>query len=330
MLHPTNSIYAVDSNKFLIDWARETINREAEALKILAESANVAIAEVVQAMLSCQGRVVLTGMGKSGHIGRKIASTLASTGTPAIFVHPAEASHGDLGMIEKRDIVIAISKSGESPELADVLTYCRRFSIPIVAITANAKSTLGQASNYTLLLPGVKEACPHDLAPTTSTTMVLALGDALAISCLKARDFRSSQFRDFHPGGKLGQKLTRVRDVMNTGELMPICSIGSPMSAAIMEMTRGRFGCVGIVDKKGKLCGIFTDGDLRRHFTAANVNKPIEALMTRNPHRIGPEALLADVSRYFREQRIPSIFACVDEKPVGIIHMHDLLQRGFE
>jgi len=313
----------------LTDWIREVIIQEAEALYILSNTINTSLAGAVQKILDCEGRVILTGMGKSGHIARKIAATLASTGTPSMFVHPAEASHGDLGMIERRDLVIAISKSGESPELFDLLTYCRRFAITVVAITANAKSSLGQSSNHVLTLPGVNEACPHGLAPTTSTAMVLALGDALAIACLKARDFGISQFREFHPGGKLGQKLSRARDIMNTGELLPLCSIGSTMSAAILEMSRGRLGCVGIINDKGKLCGIFTDGDLRRHFSAANVERPIEDLMTHNPHSISPEDLLADVSCLFRAKRIPSIFVCVDDIPVGIVHMHDLMQKGF-
>ena len=245
-----------------------------------------------------------------------------------MFVHPAEASHGDLGMVERRDVVIAISKSGESPELADLLNYCRRFGIPVVGITADADSSLAQASNHLLLLPKIKEACPHGLAPTTSTTMVLALGDAIAIACLRARDFGISQFRDFHPGGKLGQRLTRVRDVMHGGDLLPTVPVGSTMSVAVAEMSRNRFGCVGILDSQGRLVGIFTDGDLRRHVSAANKDRSLEELMTTDPYWISPDALLADVACFFRERRIPSIFACLDDKPVGIIHLHDLIQKG--
>jgi arabinose-5-phosphate isomerase len=312
----------------LLHSARDVIAQEASALDVLARSLDRPFAEAARLVLRCQGRVILTGMGKSGQIGRKIASTLASTGTPALFVHPAEASHGDLGMIERRDVVIAISKSGESPELADVLTYCRRFDIPLIAITAHAKSTLAQASDAMLLLPRVKEACPHDLAPTTSAAMVLAMGDALAIACLKARDFGVAQFREFHPGGKLGQKLTRARDVMHGGDELPLVPLGTAMSTAIVEMSRGRLGCVGVVDAQGLLTGIFTDGDLRRHFSAANLERPVDALMTPQPHRVAPDALLADVASFFRDRRIPSIFVCVDDRPVGIVHLHDLLQKG--
>jgi arabinose-5-phosphate isomerase len=314
--------------QYLTDWAKETIIQEAAALNQLGNQLDESIARVVELILACEGRVILAGMGKSGQIGRKIASTLASTGTPSMFVHPAEASHGDLGMVERRDVVIAISKSGESPELADLLNYCRRFGIPVVGITADADSSLAKASNHLLLLPKIQEACPHGLAPTTSTTMVLALGDAIAIACLRARDFGISQFRDFHPGGKLGQRLTRVRDVMHGGDLLPTVPVGSTMSAAVAEMSRHRFGCVGILDYQGRLVGIFTDGDLRRHVSAANMDRSIEELMTTEPYRISPDALLADVACFFRERRIPSIFACLDDKPVGIIHLHDLIQKG--
>ena len=318
----------IDDNT-ICEWAENTINEEAHALKQLAASLNVDFSHIVKRLVQCEGKIILTGMGKSGHIGKKIAATLASTGSPAMFVHPAEASHGDLGMIEKKDVVIAISKSGESPELSDVLVYCRRFGISILAITANAESSLAKASNYLFLLPNLDEACPLGLAPTTSTVMILALGDALAIACLRLRDFQPTQFRDFHPGGKLGQKLTRVRDVMQGGEFLPVIHFESPLSKAVIEMSRGRFGCVGILDNQGEFIGIFTDGDLRRYFTADNIERPIADLMSHSPQRVSPDALIADVTHLFTEKRIPSVFVCINNKPVGIIHVHDLLQKGF-
>lgn len=313
----------------LLDVGAQAIRSEAVGLEKLACYLSNSFVDAVTCILQASGRVVVAGMGKSGHVGKKIAATFASTGTPSLFVHPAEASHGDLGMIEKRDVVIAISKSGESPELSDILTYCRRFAIPVIAMTAHAESSLGRAADHLLLLPEIEEACPLGLAPTTSTTMTLALGDALAIACLRARDFQSAQFREFHPGGKLGQKLTRVKDVMHGHELLPLVSEGAEVRLAVVEMSRGRFGCVGVCDAAGRLVGIFTDGDLRRHITNLDLASPISALMTPQPSQIDPDALIADVSYLFTEKRIPSVFACLDGKPVGLVHVHDLFQKGF-
>lgn len=310
-------------------WGKHAIVKEAEGLQLQAQSLSESFHQAVMAILACRGRVIVTGMGKSGHIGNKMVATFASTGTPAMFVHPAEASHGDLGMIEKRDVVIAISKSGESPELGDTLHYCRRFAIPLIAITAKPESTLGKASTHLLVLPTIEEACPLNLAPTTSTTATLALGDALAIACMQARDFQPEHFREFHPGGKLGQKLTRVKEVMSKGDDMPLVSSTATVSDAVLEMSRGRFGCVGITDEFGLLVGIFTDGDLRRHFSAANLERPIHELMTKAPYQLEPNAMVADVAYLFTEKRIPSVFVCNQGKPEGIIHVHDLLQRGF-
>lgn len=310
--------------------ARNALELEAAGVLALKSRVDDAVfRQCIELILGCSGRVVLLGVGKSGHIGRKIAATFASTGTPSLFVHPSEASHGDLGMIEKRDVVIAISKSGESPELGDTLHYCRRFAIPVIAITAHAHSTLGKAATHVLLLPQLEEACPLGLAPTTSTTMMLALGDALAIACMRARDFRVTQFRDFHPGGKLGKKLTRVRDVMHEGDALPLLRYNAPVRDAIVEMTRGRFGCVGICNDDGRLIGIFTDGDLRRHIAVLDLSARIDTIMTANPHKIDPDALIADVAYLFMDKRIASAFACEDGKPVGLVHVHDLLQKGF-
>lgn len=309
--------------------ARRVLEIESAAIAALIDKVDHNFHQCVHLILSCSGRVILTGIGKSGQIARKIASTFASTGTPSIFVHPAEASHGDLGMIEKRDVIIAISKSGESPELSDILTYCRRFAIPLIGITAHENSSLGKAADKLLILPDIEEACPLGLAPTTSAVMTLALGDALAIACLKARDFQPAQFREFHPGGRLGQKLIRVKDVMHGRETLPLVPLDAEVRLAIVEMSRGRFGCVGICNSDGRLMGIFTDGDLRRHIAELDLAKPISELMTPQPFQIDPEALIADVSYLFTEKRIPSVFVCQNGKPVGLVHVHDLLQEGF-
>ena len=310
------------------DIGAKTIRAEADALTELADILGEGFDRAVSMILDMDGRLVVSGIGKSGHIGRKISSTFASTGTPSFFIHPAEASHGDLGMIDRRDIVLAISKSGESPELRDIVAYCCRHDIPLLAITENPDSALGKAATVVLLLPKLSEACPLGVAPTTSTTMTLALGDALAVACLSHRDFRLHNFREFHPGGKLGQKLARVRDIMHSGNELPIVPLGASIGDAILEMTRTRFGCVGIVDREGKLVGIFTDGDLRRNFPTMVIDHPIDKLMTMNPWKITMDALIEDVAHLFAVHRIPSVFVIVDEKPVGIIHVHDLFERG--
>ena len=316
--------------KEYIKVALDSIKEEANALYILADSLidSQSFVGAVNGILNCAGRVVVCGIGKSGHIARKIAATFASTGTASIFVHPAEASHGDLGMISTQDIVIAISKSGESLELIDILLYCRRFGISIIGITAVADSSLGKAATHLLLLPTLHEACPMNLAPTTSTTMTLALGDALAIACIKARDFAPEDFKIFHPGGKLGQKLLKVRDVMHTMEFLPLLTPESTVSEAVLEMSKGRFGCVGITNTENELVGIFTDGDLRRHFKISNLEKPMKELMSPNPYQLTPDILIVDVVHLFSKYRIPSAFVCEKNKPVGLIHIHDLFQRG--
>lgn len=316
-------------NNSIISSALASIKSQAAAIQQLENSIDQNFEKAVKAILNCKGRIIICGMGKSGHIGKKIAATMASTGTPAMFVHPAEASHGDLGMIEKRDVVIAISRSGESPELADIIAYCRRFEITLIGMTAKAGSTLGSSSNILLKLPDIPEACPMGLAPTNSTTMTLVLGDALAIACLTERDFAAENFRIFHPGGKLGQKLTKIKDIMHTGEELPVVSSDSDIKTAIFEMTRCRFGCVGVTDNNGKLVGIFTDGDLRRNFDQLNFNSSVKEVMSSNPSSINPTDMVADVANLFNDKRITSVFACENGKPVGIIHIHDFLERGY-
>jgi arabinose-5-phosphate isomerase len=307
---------------------RMAIQSEANGLLRLAESLGSEFESAVGLILACSGRLVVTGMGKSGHVGRKISATFSSTGTPSLFVHPAEASHGDLGMISRSDAIIAISKSGETPELSDVVSYSRRFGIPLVAITSGAKSALGSVADVLLLMPDATEACPMGLAPTTSTTMMLALGDALAIACLKHRNFRATDFKEFHPGGKLGMRLKRARDIMYSGAEMPIVESGSPLSSAILEMTRTRLGCVGIVNSDGFLIGIFTDGDLRRCISSVNISENIDDHMFRGPFEMDPEALVEEVALLFNSHRIPSVFVTREHKPIGVIHMHSLLGSG--
>ena len=277
------------------------------------------------------GRVIVTGMGKSGHVGRKIAATLASTGTPAYFVHPGEASHGDLGMIQAGDAILALSWSGETAELADIITYSRRYGIALVALTSNAESALGREADVCLDLPKSEEACPNGLAPTTSTTMQLALGDALAVALLEARGFTAQDFRQFHPGGKLGANLSFVRDIMHKDEAIPLVPLGARMEHALIEMTGKRFGCVGVIDEAGLLVGIITDGDLRRRMKVSHdlLAEPVEQVMTPRPMTIGPDTMAAEALALLNETK-RSVVLVVDGhlKPVGIVHLHDLYRVG--
>ena len=285
----------------------------------------------VDLLRAATGRIIVSGMGKSGHIGRKLAATLASTGAPAYFVHPAEASHGDLGMIQSGDAILCLSWSGETAELADIITYSRRFDIGLVAITANADSTLSREADVALVLPKAEEACPNGLAPTTSTTMQLAIGDALAVALLEARGFTARDFRQFHPGGKLGARLAFVRDVMHKDDAIPLVASGALMETAILEMTGKRLGCVCVADAGGRLIGIVTDGDLRRHMKASGdlMSERVDEVMTTSPMTIGPEALAAEALAMLTSRK-RSVLVAVDDahRPVGVLHLHDLYQIG--
>jgi arabinose-5-phosphate isomerase len=270
-------------------------------------------------------------MGKSGHVARKIAATFASTGTPALFVHPAEASHGDLGMILPGDAILALSNSGETAELADIVAHARRFGLPLVAITAREASTLARSANVALLLPPSAEACPMGLAPTTSTTMQMALGDALAVALLTRRGFTEADFRRFHPGGRLGARLRRVRDLMHGGEAIPLAEAGMPMDRALVLMTEKRFGCLGVTGRDGALLGIITDGDLRRAMGPDLLTRPVDDVMTRSPRTIGPDALAAEALHAMNAHQRPvtALFVVdTDGKVAGILHIHDLLRAG--
>jgi len=282
----------------------------------------------VELIRKVEGRVIVTGMGKSGHVGAKIASTLASTGTPALFVHPAEASHGDLGMITKSDVILALSWSGETAELKNLTDYSRRYRIGLIAMTANPDSTLGKAADVVLALPNAREACPHNLAPTTSSLMQLALGDALAIALLESRGFTAVDFGLLHPGGKLGALLKTVRDLMHTGAEVPLAPLGARMSDALIEMTRKGLGCVGIVDAEGLLVGIITDGDLRRHMRNDLLDQRVEDVMTRGPKTVRPDQLISETLEVLNARKVTALFAIENQRPVGIIHVHDLLRAG--
>jgi arabinose-5-phosphate isomerase len=313
-----------------IEAGRAVLETEAAGLAALASSLDARFAEAVDILAATSGRVVVTGMGKSGHVARKIAATLASTGTPSLFVHPAEASHGDLGMIVEGDCVLALSNSGETAELADLVAHTRRFSLKLLAITARDASALARAADVLLLLPAAPEACPLGLAPTTSTTMQLALGDALAVALLTRRGFSPSDFRVFHPGGKLGARLTRIRDLMHGGTELPLATRATPMRDALIRMTEGRFGCLGIVDDAGLLVGIVTDGDLRRAMAPDLLARPAGEIMNPAPRTIGPEALAVEALALMnrRDRPITALFVVDAGRPVGIVHVHDLLRAG--
>jgi len=286
-----------------------------------------AFAAAVGLIKEAKGRVIVTGLGKSGHIARKIAATLASTGSPAFFVHAAEAGHGDLGMITADDVIVALSWSGEQPEFKNLVNYSARFAIPMIAVTSNAASSLGAAARIVLELPKVREACPHNLAPTTSSLMQLALGDALAIALLESRGFTAADFHDLHPGGRLGAALTFVRDLMHGGGAMPLVRLGAPMSEALIEMSAKGFGCVGIIEAQA-LVGIITDGDLRRHMRADLLDQRVEQVMTRGPNTVRPDQLASEALEYLNAMKRTVLFVVEGTTPVGIVHMHDLLRAG--
>jgi arabinose-5-phosphate isomerase len=308
--------------------ARKVLGLEADGIEALAGSLDGRFSQALDILSDVSGRVVVTGMGKSGHIGRKIAATFASTGTPSQYVHPGEASHGDLGMITEADAVVALSNSGETSELSDLLQHCRRFSIPLIAITSRADSTLDTFATVGLILPAVPEADTMGLAPTTSTTMSLALGDALAVALLNRKGFTASDFQILHPGGKLGRQLLRIRDIMHQGEEVPLVPETASMTDVVVEMTRKRFGCVGILDAQGALIGVVTDGDLSRNMSESVLAKPVTALMTRNPVSTRPEALAMEVLGDMNAKKIGAVFVLEGVKPVGILHLHDVLRAG--
>jgi arabinose-5-phosphate isomerase len=316
----------------LIASAVRTLGVEASGITTLSaaihDGLGHAFIAAVEMISGARGRLIVTGMGKSGHVARKVAATFASTGTPAFFVHPSEASHGDLGMITPDDVIMALSWSGETVELKDLIDYSRRFRIGLIAITSAADSTLGKAADVVLALPQAREACPHNLAPTTSTLMQAALGDALAVALLESRGFTALDFRNFHPGGRLGAMLKFVGNVMHAGDAIPLVTVGTRMAEAVVEMSTKGFGCVGITDGKGQLAGIITDGDLRRHMRADLLEARVEDVMTRAPKTVRPDQLASEALEIINSSKITALIVAEAGKPVGIVNFHDLLRAG--
>jgi len=312
--------------------ALRTLDTEREGVAALAaamcDGLGAPFVAAVETIHNARGRVIVTGMGKSGHVGRKIAATLASTGTPAFFVHAADASHGDLGMITPDDVMLALSWSGETEELKDLINYSRRFRILLIAVTVSPNSTLGKSADVVLALPATREACPHNLAPTTSSLMQLALGDALAIALLESKGFSAMDFGVFHPGGQLGAALKFVRNVMHPGAAVPLIKRGALMSDAIVEMSAKGFGCVAVTDGDGKLAGVITDGDLRRHMRADLLNVRVDDIMTTSPKVVRPDQLVSEALQLLNSSKITALVVVEQDRPVGIVHFHDLLRAG--
>lgn len=309
--------------------ARRTIDKEVEALNMMRSELDDSLTKALDLMQNIKGRVIVTGMGKSGHIGRKIAATLASTGTPSFFVHPAEASHGDLGMLTENDCVLAISNGGESKELSDIIIYCKRYGIPLIAMTKNPDSSLGKAGDFVLRLPDDGEACPLGLAPTSSTTATAVLGDILAVCLLERKGFSKTDFKQRHPGGKLGAFLQKVSDLMHRGDEMPLVSEAADMQEALLVMTSKMLGCVGVVDTQNHLQGIITDGDLRRCLAPDVLSKNVTEVMTRHPKTTTPDMLVAEVVNIMNTKKITQLFVIDDnDTPLGVIHLHDCLRAG--
>lgn len=315
--------------KFL-DAAKRVIGEEAGALRVLADSLDGSFEDAVELLLNAKGRVIVSGMGKSGHIARKIAATFASTGTPAHFVHPAEASHGDLGMMTKGDVVLVLSNSGETPELADLVAYTRRFAIPMIGVASRPQSTLLQRADIALVLPSLGEACGTGVVPTTSTTMTLALGDALAVALMEHRAFTPENFREFHPGGKLGARLSTVADLMHKGQSLPLVKPDTPMGEALLVISQKGFGVVGVTDVQDRLIGVVTDGDLRRHMDGLLDHTAME-VMTKDPLTVAPKALAEEAVALMNQRKITCLFAVDpgdDGRVAGVLHIHDCLRAG--
>jgi arabinose-5-phosphate isomerase len=312
--------------------AARTLQLETEGLSALkaalASDLIDSFAAAVEVLRACRGRVIVTGMGKSGHVGLKVAATLSSTGTPSYFVHPSEASHGDLGMITRDDVIVAFSWSGETVELGNIVSYSRRFAVPLIAVTSNPRSTLAEAAELVLAMPQAKEACPHGLAPTTSTVMQLALGDCLAMALLDSKGFTARDFKALHPGGQLGARLKFVSDLMHKGDRLPLTAADAVMTEAIVVMTEKALGCLGVVDDNGFLKGIITDGDLRRHMGDGLLSRRAQEIMTPAPKTVSPDLLASAALEMINSSKITTLFVVENGRPVGIIHIHDLLRAG--
>jgi len=313
-------------NKIIIKEANRVLKAEIAGIKSLSKTFNKKFIELVRGIINTKGRVIVTGMGKSGHIANKITATLASTGTPSFFVHPAEAGHGDLGMITKDDCILALSNSGKSSELNAIINYSKRYNVPLYSITANSNGILYKKSTVGLVLKKFNEACPLNLAPTTSTSMMLILGDAIAVTLLKIKGFNQEDFKVFHPGGNIGKDLIKVSEIMHTGKKLPLINENKFMDKALIEMTRKSFGCLGIVNNQKKLVGIITDGDLRRKMDANIVKKSVKNIMTKKPLTIDENFLIGETLNLMNSKKITSLFVCKENQPLGIIHIHDCLR----
>jgi arabinose-5-phosphate isomerase len=314
--------------------ALRVLDSAGEAIKLLRATLDAQFTRAIDTILAVKGRVIVSGVGKSGLVGRKIAASLASTGTPAYFVHPAEASHGDLGGVTRQDALLMLSWRGESAELSDLITYAKRFHIPLIGMACNPESTLLQAADIALILPKVREACPMGLAPTTSATLMLVLGDALAVALMERRGFSADQYRNFHPGGSLGRALIRVSDLMHKDKDIPLVDGNLSMQRALMVMATGRLGCVGVIDKKGTLVGIVTDGDLRRHMGRDLETRKVGEVMTKGPKIARPDQLAAEALAFMNENNITQLFVLdakdKTKKPLGVLHIHDCLRAGIQ
>jgi arabinose-5-phosphate isomerase len=327
MMTNLKQAYPMLSNHPDVIAARFVLEREIEGLHALSETLNGDFIAAIDCLHAVKGRVIISGMGKSGHVACKIAATLSSTGTPAHFVHPAEASHGDLGMITKDDAVLLLSNSGETAELSDIISYTRRFGIPLIGMVRRKTSRLVEAADIALILPEIAEASPIG-APTTSTTMMLALGDAIAVALLERKGFSKDDFGQLHPGGKLGAAFIKVSDLMHQGAELPLVDANTPMNDVLLEMTSKRFGCTAVVNKSGVLLGIITDGDLRRHMSRDLLDSTAQDIMTKNPMTIPPHTLAA-AALGLMQGKITALFICDGQnKPVGILHIHDILRAG--
>ncbi len=314
--------------------ARRVVSLAGDALQALADGLNGDFTRAIDTILTIKGRVIVSGMGKSGHVGHKIAATLASTGTPAFFIHPAEASHGDLGMVTRADALLMLSNSGETAELSALITHAKRISIPLIGIASKPDSILLQSADVGLLLPRAREACSIGMAPTTSTTLMMVLGDALAVALMERRGFSTDQYRDLHPAGALGKALVRVSDLMHVGEEMPLIDEAASMQDLVLAMARLRFGCVGVTDRKGSLIGIVTDGDLARHMSRELLDLAPSKLMTKGPKVTGPDVLAAEALAFMNSKKISQLFVLDPKdrtkKPIGILHLHDCLRAGIQ
>jgi arabinose-5-phosphate isomerase len=323
---------ATDSAASDLAAAQRVLSYASDALLSLSRSLDGDFSRAIGLVLAARGRVIVSGMGKSGHVARKIAATLSSTGTPAYFVHPAEAAHGDMGAITRNDVLLLLSWGGETAELSALLTYAKRYRIPLIGIGAKPDSTLMKAADVRLLLPLAKEACPMGMAPTTSTTMMISLGDAIAMALMERKGFSPDQYRDFHPGGSLGRALVRVRDLMHRGDDVPVCGEDTPMAEALLTIASGRLGCVAVLDGKGALAGIVTDGDIRRHYDSGFAARRAGEVMTRDPQVTYPDLLAAEALAVMTERKITQLIVLDPEdaarRPVGVLHIHDCLRAG--